>query len=75
MTTMAERNVTEKARALPHKIERRMADLVQMGEFDQLDVAHCRRTYWSARDDWHQILIGCYETALARRTDTLGVTH
>lgn len=67
MTTMAERNVNEKMRALPDKIERRMAALVQMGEFDQNDVTHCRRTYWSARDDWHKILVDCYDAALQRQ--------
>ena len=51
---MAERNVKEKPRTLPHKIELRLAELVQLGDFDQDDVTHCRRTYWSARDDWHR---------------------
>lgn len=54
-------------RALPHKIELRLADLVQMAEFDQNDVTHCRRTYWSARDDWHKILVDCYDSALQRQ--------
>lgn len=54
-------------RALPHKIEMRMHALVQLGDFDQDDVAHCRRTYWAARDDWHTILIDCYERALQRQ--------
>lgn len=66
MTTMAERNVNEKQRALPGKIEQRLADLVQMGEFDQGDVNHCRASYWAARDDWHKILIDCYEAARKR---------
>lgn len=61
-------------RALPHKIELRMNELVQMGEFDQLDVAHCRRTYWSARADWHQILIDCYATAQQRCATTTETT-
>jgi len=64
---MAERNVREKMRALPHKIELRMNDLVQMGEFNQDDVSHCRRTYWGAREDWHKILVDCYNTALERQ--------
>ncbi|MGG7603523.1 hypothetical protein [Massilia sp. BKSP1R2A-1] len=59
--------MNEKMRALPDKIERRMAALVQMGEFDQNDVTHCRRTYWSARDDWHKILVDCYEAAQQRQ--------
>lgn len=67
MTTMAERNVKEKPRALPHKIELRLADLVRLGDFDQDDVAHCRRAYWSARDDWHQILVDCFERASQRQ--------
>jgi len=67
MTTMAQRKVTETQRALPPKIEKRLADLAQLGEFDQGDVNHCRRSYWGARDDWHQILIDCYAAALARQ--------
>ena len=66
MTTMAKRKVTEIARSLPPKIERRLADLVQMEEFDQGDVNHCRTSYWGARDDWHQILIDCYAAAHTR---------
>lgn len=54
-------------RALPHKIELRMNELVQMGEFNQDDVSHCRRTYWGARNDWHKILVDCYNTALERQ--------
>lgn len=53
-------------RALPHKIELRLNALVQLTEFDQDDVAHCRRTYWAAHDDWHKILIDCYDMALQR---------
>jgi len=70
MTTMAERNVNEKLQPLPPKVERRLAELVQMGEFDQGDVRHCRTSYWSARDDWHKILIDCHDMALARTTAT-----
>lgn len=66
MTTMAKQNVTEKTQPLPQKIEKRLAELQQMGEFDQGDVSHCRRTYWAARDDWHKILIDCYEAAKSR---------
>jgi hypothetical protein len=61
---MAKENVNEKP--LPQKIEARLGELVQMGEFDKGDVAHCRRSYWGARADWHQILIDCYEMALRR---------
>lgn len=64
MTTMAERNMTQKP--LPPKIEGRLRELVQMGEFDQGDIAHCHRAYWSARDDWHKILIDCYDMAKQR---------
>jgi hypothetical protein len=63
---MAERNVTEKLKPLPQKIEKRLAELAQMGEFDQGDVNHCRISYWSARDDWHKILIDCYDEAKRR---------
>lgn len=51
---------------LPPKIEKRLADLVGMGEFDQGDVRHCRSSYWSAREDWHKILVDCHDTALRR---------
>lgn len=64
MTTMANENVNEKP--LPAKIEKRLAELTEMGEFDQGDERHCRRTYWDAREDWHKILIDCYEMALRR---------
>jgi hypothetical protein len=64
---MDERKVNEKQRALPGKIEQRLAELAQMNEFDQGDVAHCRRTYWIEREAWHQILIDCYERALKRQ--------
>jgi hypothetical protein len=63
---MGERNMTETPRALPQKIEQRLTDLMQLDEFDQGDVAHCRRTYWGAREDWHQILIDCHAAALER---------
>lgn len=63
---MAKANVIENAKPLPEKIERRLAELVQMGEFDQGDVQLCRATYWSARNDWHKILIDCYDMALQR---------
>lgn len=52
---------------LPPKIEKRLAELVGMGEFDQGDVHHCRTSYWSARDDWHKILVDCHEAAVARK--------
>jgi hypothetical protein len=66
MTTMAERKVTN-TQPLPSKIEQRLDTLVQMGEFDQGDVRHCRASYWGARDDWHKILIDCYAMALERK--------
>jgi hypothetical protein len=72
MTTMAERNVNEKTQPLPQKIEIRLAELVQMGEFDRGDVAHCRTSYWAAREDWHRILIDCYDTALERLQQPIG---
>ena len=52
---------------LPQKIERRLAELVDMGEFDQGDVKHCRATYWSARDDWHTILVDCHTRGVERK--------
>jgi hypothetical protein len=70
---MAETNANEKlkqyaesAYELPPRIEQRLADLVQLGEFDQGDVEHCRRDYWGARGDWHTILIDCYHQAQQR---------
>lgn len=66
---MGKTNVIDKP--LPAKIEKRLADLVGMGEFGQDDVAHCRRTYWTAREDWHQILIDCYEMAKTRAPTVL----
>lgn len=50
-------------RKLPGKIEKRLADLVEMEEFDMEEVEHCRRTYWDDREGWHSILINCYERA------------
>lgn len=64
---MAGRNVNAAPRALPPKIEKRLADLVSMNEFDQRDVRHCRASYWGARDDWHKILIDCYDEAMRRQ--------
>jgi|GEM_PF-6296895 len=69
MTTMARQNVTKKSRPLPPKIEQRLAELVRLGEFDQGEVAWCRRDYWGARDDWHKTLIDCHNAALARNTN------
>jgi hypothetical protein len=66
MTTMARENVTNRPQPLPPKIEHRLAELLRLGEFDQGEVAWCRRTYWDARDDWHTTLINCYDVALAR---------
>jgi hypothetical protein len=64
---MGERNVTKKPQPLPAKIESRIAELVQFEEFDAGDVAHCRAAYWGARNDWHKILIDCYEAAQQRQ--------
>lgn len=62
--------MTQKRIELPSKIENRLAELGEMGEFDGADVAHCRATYWSARADWHTILVDCYAAALARSRAT-----
>ena len=64
-----------KPKPLPPKIEQRLAELLRLGEFDQGEVAWCRRAYWGARDDWHTTLINCYEVALARRAGTAQPTH
>ena len=72
---MAQTNTHDQRQPLPEKIERRLAELLQMGEFDQGDLAHCRRTYWAARADWHKILMDCYEIAQQRqRASTAGVS-
>lgn len=55
-----------KLRPLPAKIEKRLADLVGMGEFDSSEVEHCRETYWDDRDGWHQVLIHTYDRAKER---------
>lgn len=65
---MAKTNVTPSTPPLPAKIEKRLADLQQMGEFDQREVEWCRRAYWSARSDWHVILVACFEQAQRRKT-------
>jgi len=64
---MARTNANDQHQALPQKIEQRLAELHSMGEFDQGDLAHCRRSYWAARADWHKILVDCYDAALARQ--------
>ena len=64
---MAKKNANDQHQALPPKIEQRLAELHSMGEFDQGDLAHCRRSYWAARADWHKILVDCYDAALARQ--------
>jgi len=64
---MAKTNANDQHQALPQKIEQRLAELLSMGEFDQGDLAHCRRSYWAARADWHKILVDCYDAALARQ--------
>ncbi len=65
---MAKTNATPAQRPLPAKIEKRLADLLAMEEFDQGEVAWCRAAYWSARDDWHTILIACFNQAQLRAT-------
>ena len=64
---MAKTKANDQHQALPQKIEQRLAELHLMGEFDQGDLAHCRRSYWAARADWHKILVDCYDAALARQ--------
>lgn len=51
---------------LPERVEKRLADLVEMQEFDAEEVECCRQTYWDDRDGWHSILIGCYDRAQQR---------
>jgi hypothetical protein len=63
MTTMGERKVNQ---PLPEKIENRLAELLALGEFDEGEVAWCRRSYWNARDDWHKILVACHDMAVHR---------
>lgn len=62
----------ESACHLPAKIEALLAELVRMEEFNQGDLAHCRATHWSARHDWHKILIDCYSVGTRRK---LGKEH
>jgi hypothetical protein len=64
---MAKTNANDQHQALPQKIEQRLAELHSLGEFDQGDLAHCRRSYWAARADWHKILVDCYDAAMARQ--------
>lgn len=64
---MAKTNANDQHQALPQKIEQRLDELLSMGEFDQGDVAHCRCSYWSARADWHKILVDCHDATLARQ--------
>ena len=64
---MAKTKANDQHQTLPQKIEQRLAELHSMGEFDQGDLAHCRRSYWAARADWHKILVDCYDAALARQ--------
>ncbi|WP_426195067.1 hypothetical protein [Massilia sp. DWR3-1-1] len=63
---MGERKVNQ---PLPEKIERRLAELLALDEFDEGEVTWCRRSYWDARDDWHKILVACYDMT-QRRTST-----
>jgi hypothetical protein len=67
MTTMGERKVNQ---PLPEKIEHRLAELLALAEFDEGEVAWCRRSYWGARDDWHKILVACYDMAQRRSSAT-----
>lgn len=64
---MAKTKANDQHQTLPQKIEQRLGELHSMGEFDQGDLAHCRRSYWAARADWHKILVDCYDAALARQ--------
>ena len=58
--------MTKSDRPIPAKIEQRLMELLKMKEFDMQEVNWCRATYWTRRTDWHAILVGCYDTALAR---------
>lgn len=58
--------VQKNIEALPEKIEARLAELVQMKEFNVAEVEECRRTYWARRAEWHTILVNCHNRALAR---------
>lgn len=58
--------VQKNAEALPAKIENRLMELVQMKEFNLVEVEECRRTYWARRGEWHTILVNCHNRALAR---------
>ncbi|CAB3861153.1 hypothetical protein EUC41_31105 [Achromobacter denitrificans] len=60
---MTEQKNTE---ALPAKIESRLMELLQMGEFNLSEVEECRRTYWARRGEWHTILVNCHNRALER---------
>lgn len=51
---------------LPARVEARLVELADMGEFPPDDVAECRQRYWGARDDWHGILVRCYDRAKLR---------
>ena len=63
MTTMGGRKVNQ---PLPEKIEHRLTELLALGEFDEGEATWCRRSYWSARDDWHKILVACHDMAQRR---------
>lgn len=58
--------VQKNTEALPAKIESRLAELVQMKEFNLAEVDECRRTYWARRGEWHTILVNCHDRALKR---------
>jgi hypothetical protein len=58
---------------LPPKVEKRLSDLIAMGEFSTPEADFCRRTYWhrfadgaEQRHEWHQILINCFDRAQKR---------
>jgi hypothetical protein len=57
-------------RPLPEKIEQRLAELLALAEFDEGEVAWCRRSYWGARDDGHKILVACHDMAMRRAGTT-----
>lgn len=56
-------------KALPERVEKRLADLVEMEEFDMEEVGYCRQTYWEDRDGWHQTLVNCFDRAQQRIAD------
>ena len=60
---------------IPAKIEQRLMELLKMKEFDMQEVNWCRDTYWTARSDWHAILVACYGAALTRTAAKGAAAH